>query len=40
MSQLPRAESVQADLIRDVEKCKRILKAVDETKGSVQGKLN
>ena len=24
-------------LLSDVEKCKRILKAVDETKGSVQG---
>jgi len=24
---------------RDVEKCKKILKAVDETKGSVQGEL-
>jgi hypothetical protein len=25
---------------RDVEKCKKILKAVDETKGSVQGQLS
>lgn len=29
-----------ADEDRDVEKCKKILKAVDETKGSVQGQLS